>query len=228
MNNQTDTAEPTASPNNNRDNNREPVSALVDGELERPGAEFLLRRLVDDRDMHEHWQRCHLVRACLQHEFEGPVSLVGRVQAALENERAPQRERRLSSVMRFGLGGAIAAGVAIFAVTGLDYRMSREGPNAASSETQPGFVSQSTVLDRQFNAEAVPTGFGTAASDESRREHVGPPNQQRLNRYMIRHSQATGNPGFNALMPVLTAPETVRLASPASEETGTATHNDRP
>jgi len=225
MNSQTESAEPTSSQNNNR----EPVSALVDGELERTGAEFLLRRLADDHAMHEHWQRCHLVRACLQHEFEGPVSLVGRVQAALANERAPRRESRMSSVMRFGLGGAIAAGVAIFAVTGLDYRMSREGPSAAPSETQPGFVSQSTVLDRQFNAEAVPTGFGAGASDESpRASGGGTPNQQHINRYMIRHSQATGNPGFNALMPVLTAPKSVRLATPASEEAATGARDDRP
>lgn len=225
MNDRNDTTDPTFSATSNR----EPVSVLVDGELERRGAEFLLRRLADDRDMHEHWQRCHLVRACLQHEFEGPVSLVGRVQAALESERAPQREGRMSSIMRFGLGGAIAASVAIFAVTGLDYRMSREGPDGAPAEAQPGFVSQSTVLDRQFNAEAVPTGFGAGASEPSgrERERGGLPNQQRINRYVIRHSQAAGNTGFNALMPVLTAPETVRLASPASEEAASRAHDDR-
>lgn len=224
MKDRNDTAERTVSPNDNR----EPVSALVDGELDRGGAEFVLRRLIDDEGMHDHWQRCHLVRACLQHEFEGPVSLVGRVQAALENENAPERKAAMSSLMRFGLGGAIAAGVAIFAVTGLNYRMSQEGSNLAQPGDSSGFVSQSTALDRQFNAEAVPAGFGARSSDdESRRESGGLQSQQRINRYMIRHSQAAGSTGFNSLTPVLTAPEVVRLAPPASEEAANRTDDDR-
>lgn len=223
MNDRTNTPQPTASPNSNR----EPVSALVDGELDRGGTEFLLRRLADDEGMHEHWQRCHLVRACLQHEFEGPVSLVGRVQAALENESAPERHNRMSPLMRFGLGGAIAAGVALFAVTGLDYRMSREGAGLAQPDGQPGFVSQSTALDRQFNAEAVPAGFGAVSSDESSRERGWLQSQQRINRYMIRHSQAAGRTGFNTLTPVLTAPEAVRLAPPASAGSTNGTEERR-
>jgi negative regulator of sigma E activity len=218
MNDRTESAEPEepAEPEVVADSNREPVSALVDGELDARGADFLLRRLGDDEEMHRHWQRCHLVRACLQHEFEGPVSLVGRVQGALAAERAPQRVSRMPSVMRLGLGGAIAASVAIFAVTGLDHRMSQQESNAASAESQPDFVSQPTLLDRQFSAEAVPAGFGAASSDQSGPVMSGQGNRQvnrqRINGYMIRHSQAAGSTGFDALTPVLAAPETVRLA----------------
>ena len=218
MNDRTESAEPEepAEPEVVADSNREPVSALVDGELDARGADFLLRRLGDDEEMHRHWQRCHLVRACLQHEFEGPVSLVGRIQGALAAERAPQRVSRMPSVMRLGLGGAIAASVAIFAVTGLDHRMSQQESNAASAESQPDFVSQPTLLDRQFSAEAVPAGFGAASSDQSGTGMSGQVNRQvnrqRINGYMIRHSQAAGSTGFDALTPVLAAPETVRLA----------------
>lgn len=222
MNDRTDTAESDFSPNGNR----EPVSALVDGEMDRGGAEFLLRRLADDESMHQHWQRCHLVRACLQHEFEGPVSLVGRVQAALENEASPERPARMPSLMRFGVGGAIAAGVALVAVAGLDYRLGQDGHSSGQSDDRPGFVSQSTALDRQFNAEAVPTGFGARSSDESERAGGVARSQQRINRYMIRHSQAAGGTGFNSLAPVLAAPATVRLAPPASEETANQADED--
>lgn len=213
MSDQTKAAEPGSAANSNR----EPVSALVDGELDADGAKFLLRRLADDEEMHRHWQRCHLVRACLQHEFEGPVSLVGRVQGALATERAPEQASRLNTLMRFGLGGAIAASVAIFAVTGLDHRLSQQGSNAASSQPQPEFVSQPTLLDRQFSAEAVPAGFGASASDESSHDTRGAVDQQRINRYMIRHSQAAGSTGVNALTPVLAEPETLRLDPPGSE-----------
>lgn len=223
MNDRTESAEPeeSAEPGVVANSNREPVSALVDGELDQEGADFVLRRLGDDEEMHRHWQRCHLVRACLQHEFEGPVSLVGRIQDALAAERAPQRVSRMPSVMRLGLGGAIAASVAIFAVTGLNHRMSQQESNAASAESQPDFVSQPTLLDRQFSAEAVPAGFGAASSDQSRAGMSGQGNRQvnrqRINGYMIRHSQAAGSTGFDALTPVLAAPETVRLAPQRSE-----------
>lgn len=212
MNDRADRSEQTLSSNSSY----EPVSALVDGELDSGGAEFLLRRLTTDEGMHEHWQRCHLVRACLQHEFEGPVWLVGRVRTALENEAAPEGRDRMPALMRFGLGGAIAASVALLAVAGLDYRMSTGGPDPMQSQEEAGFVSQSTALDRQFNARAVPAGFGSAGNAEVR-DRGGLRGRQRINRYMIRHSQAAGNTGFNSLMPVLAQPETVRLAPPVSE-----------
>ena len=75
------------------DRNNEHISALVDGELDPKGAAFLVRRLSDDPHMHHQWQRFHLVRACLQREFSGPVSLVGRVQAALQDEESDDSYR---------------------------------------------------------------------------------------------------------------------------------------
>ncbi|MFO7763399.1 MAG: hypothetical protein R6V61_06685 [Wenzhouxiangellaceae bacterium] len=129
--------------------------------------------------------------------------------------------------MRFGIGGAIAAGVALVAVTGLDYRMGQEANSGAQLDDQPGFVSQSTALDRQFNAEAVPAGFGARSYDESDREAGISGSQQRINRYMIRHSQAAGSTGFNSLAPVLTAPAPVRVAPAASEESVNRADEDR-
>lgn len=201
------------------DRNNEPISALVDGELDPKGAAFLIRRLSDDPHMHQQWQRFHMVRACLQREFSGPVSLVGRVQAALENEAAPERADRLSSLMRMGVGGAVAASVAIVAVLGLANRMD-SGNSAVPEPVQaPGFVSQSTALDRQFNAPLVPAGLGT---NENSASGLGASSatQQRINRYMIRHSQAAGSNGFISYTPVLAAPAAVQpLAEVPADDT---------
>lgn len=187
--------------------NNEPISALMDGELEPKAADFLIRRLSADEKMHRYWQRGHMIRACLQHEFNGPVSLVERLQAALESEEVPQRTGRWPTLMRMGIGSAVAASVAIVAVLGLADRIDSGNP-AEQQASGPGFTSQSTALDRQFNAPAVPAGFGAVNRGPS---VVGAESttQQRINRYMIRHSQAAGSHGFISLTPVLAAPAAV-------------------
>lgn len=197
------------------DRNNEPISALVDGEMDMKGAAFLIRRLSDDPGMHDQWQRFHLVRACLQREFSGPVSLVGRVQAALEGEAAPERGSRFASLMRMGVGGAVAASVAVVAVLGLANRMQTENSAGQEAIQAPGFVSQSTALDRQFNAPLVPAGLGGSNEDSAASTGATSGTQQRINRYMIRHSQAAGANGFISYTPVLAAPATVQ---PLAEE----------
>lgn len=215
MNDQTNTPERTATV----DRNNEPISALADGELDPKGAEFLIRRLFDDPHLHHHWQRLHLVRACLQREFSGPVSLVDRVRTALEDESAPERGSRFPSLMRIGVGGALAASVTMIAVLGLANRMGAENPGAPQHEQSPGFVSQSTALDRQFNAPVVPAGFGgNQDAGNSAASTSASATQRRINRYMIRHSQAAGDSGFISLTPVLAAPAVVRSAEPEQAE----------
>ncbi|MEX0916125.1 MAG: sigma-E factor negative regulatory protein [Wenzhouxiangellaceae bacterium] len=199
------------------DRNNEPISALADDELDPKGAEFLIRRLFDDQHLHQHWQRLHLVRACLQREFSGPVSLVGRVRTALEDESAPERGSRFPSLMRIGVGGALAASVTMVAVLGLANRMGTDNPGAPQHEQSPGFVSQSTALDRQFNAPVVPAGFG-GSQDSGNSAASTSATQQRINRYMIRHSQAAGDSGFISLTPVLAAPAVVRSSEPDRAE----------
>lgn len=189
--------------------NNEPISALVDGELDPKGAAFLIRRLSEDQHMHHKWQRFHLVRACLQREFSGPVSLVGRVQACLQDEAVPERSGRFASLMRMGVGGAVAASVAVVAVLGLANRMDSGNSGLPEPDQAPGFVSQSTALDRQFNAPLVPAGLGTNANSAGA-TGSNTATQQRINRYMIRHSQAAGSNGFISYTPVLAAPAAVQ------------------
>lgn len=202
------------------DRNNEPISALVDGEIDRRGADFLLRRLADDEAMQLIWQRFHTQRACLQREFTGPVALVGRVRRALAEEETPATSRFSgSAIARAGVGGALAAGVALVAVIGLGNRVALDQPGAEQGSQPPAFVGQTTALDRQFSQQAVPVGLGAAGAEGDGGGTSTPArSRQRINRYMIRHSQAAGASGFVSFTPVLTAPSTVPVFRPAPEQ----------
>ncbi len=209
-------------PESSHQRNLEPISRLVDGELDHGEAAFLIRRFAMDEEAGSAWQRLHLVRDCLRREFPGPVSLVNRVQAALIEEPDAVLAPRGSKLMRLGIGGALAAGVAMLAVVGLGNRISPDN-DLASADPGSGFVSQSSPLDRHFNAPAVPVGFdpGRRASGPATGQKNPP--EQRFNRYVIRHHQAAGGSGFVSFTPVLTPPAQIRTvpAEPDVSETGT-------
>jgi len=186
----------------------ESVSALIDGELNRDQARFMVQRIMADAELRSGWERAHAVRACMQREFSGRVSLVEAVSMRLETEAAPDAPAgRMSSWMRYGMGGAIAAGVAMVALVGLGNRLdpaSVETPETAA----PAFVSQSTALDRQFSRRVQPVGLG---GPRSAAEQNAADEQQRINRIMIRHSQLAGGNGFTSFTPILTEPAAVRV-----------------
>jgi len=202
------------------DRSKESLSALTDGELDGKGAEFLIRRISHDAEMHGQWQRFHLFRACMQREFTAHASLVHKVASALDAEPLPRREHGWSSgLLRVGVGGAIAASVALVAVVGLGNRVD-PGPSV-NEISEPGFVSQTTALDRQFSPIAVPTSLGSSADRSSLQGNAAATRRQ-INRYMIRHSQLAGEGGFISFTPVLTAPIAVDGEGPAPGATGDA------
>ena len=188
----------------------ESLSAFCDGELAADEARFLLRRLAQDSELQVRWRRVHQVRACIQREYSGPVSLVDAVRLRLEDEPLPGRvEGRLRPWLRLGFGGAIAASVALVAVVGL---VNRVDPDMGS-EAAPAFVGQTTALDRQFSRRVEPAGFGGAGREVAARQLS---EQQRINRIMIRHSQVAGSNGFISFTPVLAAPAMVEVEQPAA------------
>lgn len=201
--------------NSEADNDREdPLDLLADGELDAKEAGFVMRRLLSDDAARNRWERLHLVRASLRGERVGCDSLVQRVHDALDQEPSHKSGPAAlgQSWSRYALGGALAASVAVMAVVGLGDRMQHVGPSAS-----PGFVSQTTALDRQFSASAVPVSFSAipspqrivSAPDEQRLQ-----TRQRIDRYMIRHGQLAGLQGLTALTPVLSAPDDVSVANP--------------
>jgi len=202
--------------------NNEPISALVDGELDRSGSEFLIRRMSVDEQMISVWQRFHMVRACLRGEFSGPVSLTDRVREALDGEpdfEHPQVSPKVAGAhhpgwMRYGMGGALAAGVAVLAVVGLGQRIVPEPGLEPVAVESTGFVSQQTALDRQISRQAVPAGFNSSAGASGSGEvpNLNASQRQRINRYVIRDGQAAGNSGFVTFTPILTEPVRATLA----------------
>jgi sigma-E factor negative regulatory protein RseA len=182
--------------------NNEQLSALMDGELNRRESEFLVRRLVGDDQLQHDWNRYHLARDCMKSEFRGPVDLVARVRDAVADE-AIDPVGRMSPLMRFGMGGAMAAGVAMLAVVGLNQRLAEE---QLPTEPAPGFVSQSSALDRQFSRQAVPVGLSDLPAARGPRTVEDP--RERISRYIIRHGQASGGSNFVSFTPILTTDTT--------------------
>ncbi len=175
------------------ESSRENLSSLMDGELDRKGRKFLLRRLAGDADMKASWNRMHLVRACLHQETLASGDLVARVAAALDAEPAPSRSLP-ARLLRPVAGGAIAASVAVMAIVGINSSMLEQQGTVALEGDEPGFVSQPTELDRPFTQSAVPVSYS-----EDRRAQ-----RQRISGYVMRHHQAAGNTGFVSWVPIVT------------------------
>lgn len=198
--------------------NNENLSALIDGELDRRESAFLLRRLTTDAPMQDDWSRFHMVRACMQREFAGRVDLVARVRDSIADEQTDPVSR-MSPLTRFGIGGAMAAGVALMAVVGLDSRLA---PGPVEVEAPGAFVSQSSALDRQFSRQAVPVGLSELPASSAAPNPDDP--RERISRYIIRHGQAAGGSTFATFTPILTSEsEVVATPDTLTEDTNAET-----
>jgi len=175
------------------ESSRENLSSLIDGELDRKGRKFLIRRLAGDAEMKASWNRMHTVRACLHKERLASGDLVARVAAAIDGEPTPGRSLP-SRLLRPVAGGAIAASVAVMAIVGINSSMLEQQDTALVEGDEPGFVSRPTELDRPFTQSTVPVSYS-----EDRRSQ-----RQRISGYVMRHHQAAGSTGFVSWVPIVT------------------------
>ena len=101
---------------NNVSNNsiNEQLSALMDGELSRDETRFLMRRLDADTQLAKTWSNYQLASDVLKKRFATPMraDFAASVMQAIDIEK-PAR----SGLLRWAGGGAIAAAVAVFALT---------------------------------------------------------------------------------------------------------------
>lgn len=179
------------------ESNREHLSSLMDGELERGARAFLLRRLSTDTDLSGRWRRYHLVRACMQSELSSGADLTARVAAALNEDPSWQAQSQTSRWLKPLGGAAIAASVAVLALVGMNSSLLERGQPELLAE-QPGFVSQATPFDMPFTQPLVPVSFSeTTAAD-----------RQRINGYVLRHNQAAGSVGFVSYVPIVVGSRT--------------------
>jgi len=96
---------------------KEQLSALMDGELSRDETRFLMRRLDADTQLAKTWSNYQLASDVLKKRFATPMhaDFAASVMQAIEIERQPAASR--AGWMRWAGGGAIAAAVAVVALT---------------------------------------------------------------------------------------------------------------
>lgn len=194
------------------ESNREHISSLMDGELDRGAQRFLLRRLVEDAEMKATWRRFHTIRACLHREILATRDLSARVAAALDDENASERSSRMAAWFKPVAGSAIAASVALVAIVGINSSMLDRQHEPV--EQPPGFVSQSTSLDQPFTRSAVPVGYSESSTAE----------RNRISGHVLRHHQAAGGAGFISYAPIVTgiSDERIQLQEQPETDSGPA------
>jgi sigma-E factor negative regulatory protein RseA len=195
---------------------REQISALMDGELERDETRFLLKRLSGDDELPSRWSRYHVARLALRRQDIPALSpgFADAVMAKLDAGQPVVHQHAVSSWLRWGAGGAIAASVAVAALVvtrpagdsapgtipaGIRTTVAQQGapisvaPVAASSSS---YVSdfRPPLLAPNAPVDASPVSFGT---DISQPMTIDP----RMQSYLIRHYQAAGAVGQSGLVP---------------------------
>jgi sigma-E factor negative regulatory protein RseA len=95
---------------------KEQLSALMDGEIERDAARFVLRAVETDRALAAGWARFHVTRDCLQRRpiLVADAGFAAAVMARLDAESAPVQAG--ARWLRYLSGGAVAAAVAVVAL----------------------------------------------------------------------------------------------------------------
>lgn len=148
---------------------RESLSAGVDGELSKESLRFLLRRLEHDASLRQTWSRYHVARDGWRQELTTLAStgFADRVMAAIEQDTASVSPlARPSHWLRWSAGGVIAASVAAAALmVGQPNTSSEPTPLAATSNLASGV---STLAVRSDVPATVPQWLsGNAAGSLS-------------------------------------------------------------
>ena len=171
----------------------ETLSACMDGHIDRHAKRFALKRLCDDDSARQRWARYHVARAVLQKEPLIQCDLSEQVKRATDKLPTPESAKPARAFLKPVAGGVIAASVAVLAVLSIN----QPGPGTAesSADSNPGFVSQSTPMDRVFSQPATPVGFGRTGATQDR---------QRLERLLLQHQQAARGAGVGNYWPVVT------------------------
>jgi len=187
---------------------KEHLSSFMDGEFSEETGRFLVRRLGADDSLRQTWARYHLVRDCLRHQ-DGQFArrdLSHGVHIAISGE--PQlvaRTFRSPSWLKPFAGVALAASVALFAVL------------TVSQSTKPDLKPADAALAQTAPVESFKTPNILAATPQSQPVNLsGSTNSgnQRMNTYLLRHYQASGQSGgrgFVSFVPILVAPSQAKV-----------------
>lgn len=202
---------------------REQLSALMDGELGRDQARFLLRRLVPGDESARCWERYHLVRQAMrrQHAAMPQAGFADAVMARIDGMGQPQRGA--GPWLRWGAGGAVAASVAMAALVltrpaedpalgqpAVAVRSQPAAPVATAPvvslvASAPATEVRPPLLVPNAPVETAPASFGSA-------HPIGI--DPELQPYLIRQYQINGASGQSGFVPyvLLGTPEPVQPA----------------
>ena len=180
----------------------EHLSSLMDGELSRDAGLFLTRRLFNDDEMCEKWERYHLIRDCIRQPGSKQMvtGLSVRLSASLDAEESPgvsawRNNRWLKPVS----GLAIAASVAMVAIMVTAPQQGQIPADAGAALNAPAskpFVSPNTI--------AVTPASQAVSYSPSQQVNIN-----RLNAYLLRHNQmarTAGRQGFVSFVPIVATP----------------------
>lgn len=188
------------------ESNKELLSALIDGEHD---SENLLDKLIHDDDMKETWSRYHLIGDCLRDNLPNEISsqISTNVSHALSNEPtvlAPTK-KRFNLNIRPLAGFAIAASVAMVVV----FSIQNNNDAGSSSSIGAASVAATTSVPTETFSFTEPQFVPAAVTQSDTPESIA---NQRLNNYLMNHSEYRSNVGVNGILPY------VRMVTIESQE----------
>jgi len=128
---------------------KEQLSALMDGEIDRDAARFVLRAVETDRALAAGWARFHVTRDCLQRRpiLVADAGFAAAVMSRLDAESASGQAGGVRW-LRYLSGGAVAAAVAVVALmASAPEQEAPRGSNVASSVSAPAPVRTTAFND---------------------------------------------------------------------------------
>ncbi len=166
---------------------RELLSAFMDGETSEHEMRQVLKTTGDDPALLDTFSRWHLAQSVLRGERVAPLDLRASVAAAIASDAAPAAPQRQTRRWLQPLAGAaVAAAVAVVTVFGWQSLQGTVGSEAelasSAAEAQSVALGPMVVVHEDGEELVMPADneSPTAAQD-------------RLNAYLARHAQATGN-----------------------------------
>jgi len=167
----------------------EQLSALVDGEYEQAELELLYRRMSKDSGLKDRWERYHFISDTVRQHLPETVTLdfSQRVMAAIDDadSATPQtadevvEARGRSSLLKPLIGFALAASVAMVAVMNVDLTPDIHGDSGMQTTATTAGPDNSPGTPR-FDSPEV---------------------DQRLNTYLVNHSEYVSMNGVNGVIP---------------------------
>lgn len=197
------------------DSVREQLSSLMDGELPPDSARFLSKRLGNDAELVATWERWHCARDILRQQGNlAPVDFCAQVREVIEFDAAstPATTAAAPTRMWRGLaGGAIAAGVAVFALM-------LGQPALVTEPAQPVEALLANVAP-VTTSDLTPNWRLSPVADRQSFVLAQPQLSTEFDAYFVEHGLASGSAGALGIVsyvPVVATPDTRDAAANAT------------